>query len=53
MFTLLIKRIGLLFVIAGMAGSLATLTGCNTMEGVGQDTQELGESIEDKADENK
>lgn len=27
-----------------------TLTGCNTMEGAGQDIQEGGEAIEDAAD---
>ncbi|QGT79528.1 entericidin A/B family lipoprotein [Guyparkeria halophila] len=34
-----------------LAGPLAFLSGCNTMEGLGQDTQELGESIEGEAQE--
>ena len=42
----MIKRLGLLVL---LAGPLAFLSGCNTMEGLGQDTQELGESIEDEA----
>lgn len=29
------------------------MTGCNTMEGAGQDIQRGGEAIEDAADENK
>ena len=31
----------------------AAMTGCNTMEGAGQDIQRGGEAIEDAADENK
>ncbi|MFO7582642.1 MAG: entericidin A/B family lipoprotein [Guyparkeria sp.] len=34
-----------------MIGSLGLLAGCNTMEGLGQDTQELGGAIEDEAEE--
>lgn len=40
-----------LSVLIAMAGSLTLLAGCNTMEGLGQDTQELGESIESEAAE--
>lgn len=43
-----LKRIALLI---AMAGSLTLLAGCNTMEGLGQDTQDLGESIEGEAQE--
>lgn len=43
-----LKRIALLI---AMAGSLTLLAGCNTMEGLGEDTQELGESIEGEAEE--
>ena len=43
-----LKRITLLF---AMAASLGLLAGCNTMSGLGQDTQELGEAIEGEADE--
>ena len=30
--------------------SMAILTGCNTMEGLGKDVKKLGENIEDAAD---
>ncbi len=30
-----------------------TMTGCNTIEGAGQDIQRGGKAIEDKAQENK
>ncbi len=43
-----LKRMSLLVV---LAGPLAFLSGCNTMEGLGQDTEELGESIESEAEE--
>ncbi|MCL7751461.1 entericidin A/B family lipoprotein [Guyparkeria hydrothermalis] len=43
-----LKRMSLLVL---LAGPLAFLSGCNTMEGLGQDTQELGESIEGEAQE--
>jgi len=45
-----LKRMTLLLL---LAGPLTFLTGCNTMEGLGQDTQELGESIEESADKHK
>ena len=44
----MIKRLSLLVL---LAGPLAFLSGCNTMAGLGQDTQELGESIESEAHE--
>ncbi|HZX77136.1 entericidin A/B family lipoprotein [Lysobacter sp.] len=31
------------------AFSIATLTACNTMEGLGKDVQKLGQKVEDKA----
>lgn len=31
----------------------SAMTGCNTIEGAGQDIQRGGEAIEDAADENK
>ncbi|HER35164.1 MAG TPA: entericidin A/B family lipoprotein [Halothiobacillaceae bacterium] len=34
-----------------LASPIAILSGCNTMEGLGQDTQELGQSIEGEAEE--
>ncbi|MFP4251476.1 MAG: entericidin A/B family lipoprotein [Guyparkeria sp.] len=43
-----LKRMGL---IALLAGPLAFLSGCHTMEGVGEDTQDAGEAIESEADE--
>ncbi|MGM0517864.1 MAG: entericidin A/B family lipoprotein [Pseudomonadota bacterium] len=42
----ILKRITLMLAMVGFLGLLA---GCNTMEGLGQDTQEAGEAIEDKA----
>ncbi|MFO7809631.1 MAG: entericidin A/B family lipoprotein [Guyparkeria sp.] len=36
--------------LSAMAGSLTLLAGCNTMEGLGQDTQEAGEALEQSAD---
>ncbi|MFI9653709.1 entericidin A/B family lipoprotein [Guyparkeria sp. GHLCS8-2] len=44
----ILKRMSLLVL---LAGPLAFLSGCNTMEGLGQDTQDLGESIEGEADD--
>ncbi len=35
------------------AGTLATLTGCNTMEGAGKDIKKGGEKIEDTANDHK
>lgn len=35
--------------LAGPAG----LMGCNTAEGIGKDTQKVGEKLEDAADRNK
>ncbi len=40
------KRLLMVLTLAGMA---AWLTGCNTMEGLGQDIQKGGEKIEDEA----
>ena len=44
----ILKRMSLLVI---LAAPLAFLSGCNTMEGLGQDTEELGESIESEAEE--
>ena len=41
------KRIAMLI---ALAGSLTLLAGCNTMEGLGQDTQKAGEALERSAD---
>ncbi|KGM55062.1 entericidin [Lysobacter daejeonensis GH1-9] len=41
------KRIVALMLLA--AFSTSVLTACNTMEGVGQDVQKVGEKVEDKA----
>lgn len=43
-----LKRLAMLI---AMTGSLTLLAGCNTMEGLGEDTQELGESLEGEAEE--
>jgi predicted small secreted protein len=40
--------------IAALIGvSMLILAGCNTMAGVGQDTQAAGKSLENSADRNK
>ena len=44
----LFKRMGIL---AALVAPLAILSGCNTIEGIGEDTRELGESIEREAEE--
>jgi predicted small secreted protein len=41
------KRIALLVIVIF---SLAVLSGCNTMQGLGKDIKEAGEAIEDAAD---
>jgi entericidin A len=41
------KRIALLIIVVF---SLAVLSGCNTMQGLGKDIKEAGEAIEDAAD---
>ncbi|MDI9238663.1 entericidin A/B family lipoprotein [Lysobacter sp. LF1] len=41
------KRFVALLLLA--AFSVATLTACNTMEGLGKDVKKLGQKVEDKA----
>ncbi|MES2181620.1 MAG: entericidin A/B family lipoprotein [Pseudomonadota bacterium] len=36
-----------------LAGALATLSGCNTVEGAGKDIQQGGKAIKDEANEHK
>ena len=36
-----------------LAGTAATLTGCNTVEGAGKDIQQGGKAITDEANEHK
>ncbi len=43
-----LKRMSLLLV---LVGPFAFLSGCNTMEGLGEDTQEAGGAIEEEAEE--
>jgi predicted small secreted protein len=33
-----------------LTGSFFAISGCNTVEGVGRDVENLGDAIEDKAD---
>ena len=40
----------LLFSLALALVALGTFTGCNTVEGVGEDVERAGEKIRDKAD---
>ena len=39
-----------LLIAAGLMWTSATLTGCNTTEGAGEDIEDLGEGIQDAAD---
>lgn len=48
MMTSFLKRMS---VLAALIAPLAILSGCNTVEGVGEDTQDLGESIDNEAEE--
>jgi entericidin B len=43
------KTISSLLTALFLAGSLATLVGCNTMEGAGKDLERGGEKIQEKA----
>lgn len=36
-----------------LAGTFATFTGCNTVEGAGKDIEKGGKAIKDEANENK
>ena len=36
-----------------LAGTLAVLTGCNTVEGAGKDIEKGGKTIKDEANEHK
>jgi len=35
----------------GLIFSIASMSGCNTMEGMGEDLEEAGEAIEEEAEE--
>ncbi|MCL7743350.1 entericidin A/B family lipoprotein [Guyparkeria hydrothermalis] len=48
MMTSFLKRMSLL---AALIAPMAILSGCNTVEGLGEDTQDLGESIDNEAEE--
>ena len=39
--------------LAVASATLLTVVGCNTVEGVGEDTQKAGEKIENAAERNK
>ena len=45
------KRFSALIVLALL--SMAVLSGCNTVKGVGKDVQKVGEKVEDKAQDCK
>lgn len=47
------KTIASLVATLFLAGILATLTGCNTMEGAGKDIEKGGEKIKEEAQEHK
>lgn len=43
------KTLTSLFVIMFLTGTVAAITGCNTMEGAGKDLERGGEKIQEKA----
>lgn len=47
------KTISSLLATLFVVGSLATLVGCNTMEGVGKDVEKGGSEIKEEAQEHK
>ena len=50
----MIKRIfAALLATLFLAGTVATLSGCNTMEGAGKDIQQGGKAIKDEANEHR
>lgn len=50
----MIKRIlASLLATVFLVGAVATLTGCNTMEGAGKDIEHGGKAIKDEANEHK
>ena len=46
------RLISLMLLVAMSAGTLTSLTACNTMAGVGKDVQEVGEEVEETAEGN-
>jgi len=44
------KKLYTLSVMLVLMGALLSVTGCNTMRGIGQDVEAVGESVEDAAD---
>jgi predicted small secreted protein len=51
---IMIKRIFVtLLATLFLAGTAATLSGCNTMEGAGKDIEQGGKAVKDEARENK
>lgn len=47
------KTFALMLTSIFLIGTIATLTGCNTMEGAGKDIEKGGKAIKDEASENK
>ncbi len=47
------KTFALMLTTVFLIGSIATLSGCNTMEGAGKDIEKGGKAIKDEANENK
>lgn len=47
------KTFASLFTILFLAGTVAAISGCNTMAGAGADIEKGGEAIKDKANESK
>lgn len=47
------KTFALMLTAMFLAGTLATLTGCNTVEGAGKDIEKGGKAIKNEASEHK
>jgi predicted small secreted protein len=47
------KLAGLLLSLVPMAAGLTTLSGCNTVEGVGRDIERAGDAIQDESEDTR
>jgi len=47
------KTFALMLTTLFLVGTIATLTGCNTVEGAGKDIEKGGKAIKDEASEHK
>jgi predicted small secreted protein len=47
------KRMGLWLSVVAVLLTSGTLSGCNTIEGAGEDIEDLGDAIEDEAEDQR